>query len=179
MARYALLLRGVNVGAKNSLPMAELRGMLEKLGCTGVRTYLQSGNAVFQTALAGKALTCGIEEALEKRMGRPIATTLRTRAQMKAIVQANPLGEAATDLSRLCVLFLAQTPKESQLAPLRARSWEPERFRVIGREIYTWHPDGIARSPLALALGKLRLQGAATMRNWNTILGLWQLLGEP
>jgi uncharacterized protein (DUF1697 family) len=66
MTRYALLLRGVNVGAKNSLPMAELRAMLTKIGCTGVQTYVQSGNAVFGTKLAEVALTKEIEHALER-----------------------------------------------------------------------------------------------------------------
>ncbi|HET9956116.1 MAG TPA: DUF1697 domain-containing protein, partial [Polyangiaceae bacterium] len=77
MTRYALLLRGVNVGTKNSLPMAELRSMLTKLGCADVQTYVQSGNAVFSTQLRQAALTHAVESALEGYMGRPIATTLR------------------------------------------------------------------------------------------------------
>ncbi len=75
MRRYALLLRGVNVGTKNSLPMAELRSMLTKLGSTDVQTYVQSGNAVFATKLGAVALTEAIEKSLERYMGRPIATT--------------------------------------------------------------------------------------------------------
>src|SRR3954468_22857496 len=83
MTCYALLLRGVNVGTKNSLPMAELRAMLTKIGCTDVQTYVQSGNAVFGTKLSESALTNAIEHALEAYMGRPIATALRTLDQMK------------------------------------------------------------------------------------------------
>lgn len=178
MTRYALLLRGVNVGTKNSLPMAELRGMLAKLACTDVETYVQSGNAVFGTKLGPGALTKGIEDALERTMGRPIATTLRTLSEMKAIVGGNPFRKVATEPRLLCVTFLSHTPTQAELAPLHAQDWEPDLFEVAGKEIYTWHPNGQARSPLAAALGKLPLRGAVTTRNWNTVVKLLELLGH-
>ncbi len=176
MRRYALLLRGVNVGTKNSLPMAELRSMLTKLGSTDVQTYVQSGNAVFATNLGAVALTEAIERSLERYMSRPIATTLRTLDEMKAIVDANPFAKVATDPKRLCVTFLSNAPTPSEVAPLRARDWSPELFEVGGKEIYTWHPNGQAGSPLAAALGKLRLRGAVTTRNWNTVAKLLEML---
>ncbi|MGH7269383.1 MAG: DUF1697 domain-containing protein [Polyangiaceae bacterium] len=178
MPRFALLLRGVNVGTKNSLPMAELRAMLTKIGCTDVQTYVQSGNAVFATKLAEAALTKGIERALEAYMGRPIATTLRTHEQMKAIVDANPFANVATNPACLCVTFLTHAPTTSEIAPLHAKDWMPELFQVAGHEIDTWHPNGQGRSPLAAALGKLPLRGAVTTRNWNTVLKLLHMLGE-
>lgn len=179
MTRYALLLRGVNVGTGNSLPMAELRAMLAKLGCTGVQTYIQSGNAVFDTTLGAAALTKAIEAALARYMGRPIDTTLRTRAQLQAIVDANPLARIATNPTYACVTFLSRAPAAAAFASLRAQDWTPERFHVLGKEIYTWHPNGQARSPLAAALGKLRLPGTATTRNWNTVGKLLDLLAAP
>jgi uncharacterized protein (DUF1697 family) len=178
MTRYALLLRGVNVGTKNSLPMDDLRAMLEKLGCTDVQTYLQSGNALFGTKLGTAKLTKAIEGALERYMGRPIVTTLRTRMQMSAIVDANPFVKVATNPAYLCVTFLSNAPTKSEVAPLHAQEFVPERFHVSGTEIYTWHPNGQGRSALAAALGKLRLRGAVTTRNWNTVLKLRDMLGE-
>lgn len=178
ITRYALLLRGVNVGTKNSLPMAELRAMLTTLGCTEPQTYVQSGNAVFGTKLGAAALTKGIEAALERFMGRPIATTLRTEKQLETIVAANPFAHVATNLAYLCVTFLSNAPTESELAPLHAADWTPERFHVAGQEIYTWHPNGQGRSPLATALGKLSLRGAVTTRNWNTVLKLLAMLTD-
>ena len=178
MARYVLLLRGVNVGTQNSLPMANLRSMLTKLGCTDVQTYVQSGNAVFETKLGSSALTKGIEKALEGYMGRPIATTLRTQTQLRAIVTADPFGTIVTNPAYFCVTFLSHAPTQSQLAPLHAQKFEPERFHPAGKEIYTWHPNGQANSPLAAALDKLPLQGAVTRRNWNTVLKLLEMLGE-
>lgn len=178
MTRYALLLRGVNVGTKNSLPMAELRAMLTKLGCTDVQTYVQSGNAVFATKLSAAELTKAIEAALQRYMGRPIATTLRTQRRLKAIVDANPFADVATSPAHLCVTFLSHAPTEAEIAPLRAQDWSPELFQAAGEEIYTWYPNGQGRSALAVALGKLRLRGAVTTRNWNTVQKLLEMLGE-
>jgi uncharacterized protein (DUF1697 family) len=178
MNRYALLLRGVNVGTKNSLPMAELRAMLEKLGCTHVQTYVQSGNAVFETKLAEAAVTKAIEHALRACMGRPIATTLRTMREMKAIVDGNPFPQVATKPAYLCVTFLSHAPAKAEVGPLHSVDWTPELFKVAGREIYTWHPNGQGRSPLAVALDKLPLRGAVTRRNWNTVLKLFEMLHD-
>ena len=155
MTRYALLLRGVNVGTKNSLPMVELRSMLLKIGCSDVQTYVQSGNAVFGTELGATELTKAIESVLERSMGRPIATTLRTCKQLKAIVESNPFADVATTPSNLCVTFLSAAPTGPEVAPLHAQDWEPERVKVSGKEIYTWHPRGQGQSPLREALSKL------------------------
>src|SRR5579864_6820145 len=130
MTRYALLLRGINVGTKNSLPMAELRSMLEKIGCTDVKTYVQSGNAVFDTKLGAAALTNAIEKALGRYMGRPIATTLRTQAELAAIVDANPFEKVATKASFLCVTFMSHAPTKAELAPLHGQDFGQELFHV-------------------------------------------------
>lgn len=179
MNRYALLLRGVNVGTKNGLPMADLRAMLEKLGCVDVKTHLQSGNATFGVKLAEAAFCKKIEHALEAYMGRPIATTLRTLDELKAVVDGNPFEKVAAppaNPAHLCVTFLSHAPAKAEIAPLHAQKWEPELFKAAGREIYTWHPGGQGRSPLAAALGKLPLRGAVTTRNWNTVRKLLQAL---
>jgi uncharacterized protein (DUF1697 family) len=74
------------------------------------------------------------------------------------------------------VTFLSHAPTKAEIAPLHAQDWKPERFKVVGKEIYTWHPNGQGRSPLAAALGKLPLRGAVTTRNWNTVLKLVEML---
>lgn len=176
MRSYALLIRGVNVGTKNSLPMAELRSMLAGVGCTDVQTYLQSGNAVFGAPLGEAALTEAIEKVLSDFMGRPIAIALRTLVQLHTIIANNPFTHGTSVPKYLCVTFLSHAPTRSELAPLRAQSWEPEQVEVAGKEIYTWHPNGQGRSPLAAALGKLKLRGAVTTRNWNTVLELERML---
>jgi uncharacterized protein (DUF1697 family) len=178
MPSYALLLRGVNIGTKNTLPMAELRAMLEKIGCADVSTYVQSGNAVFATALSAARLTTAVEAALARYMGRPIATTLRTAKQLQSVIAGNPFEHIATNPSYLCVTFLSRSPKPADLAPLHAQDWSPELFKPAGTEIYTWYPNGQGTSPLARQLGRLPLKGAVTTRNWNTVLKLAEMLGE-
>ena len=177
-SRYALLIRGVNIGTKNSLPMAELRSMLDDVGCEGVQTYVQSGNAVFATKLEPVQLTKLIEAALERYMGRPIATTLRTEKQMRAIVNGNPFGKVATNPSNLCVTFLASAPRKVEVASLYAKDFLPELFHVSKTEIYSWHPNGQGKSPLCAAFEKLPLRGTVTRRNWNTVEKLLKMLGD-
>ncbi len=174
--RYVLLLRGVNVGKNNSLPMADLRAMLTELGCTDIVTYLQSGNAVFATTLAPAVLTAAIERLLEDAMGRPIATTVRTQSQMRAVLENNPFEPLATKPAYLCVTFLEHVPTPAERAPLETRDWSPEQVRIVGTEIYSWHPNGQGRSALAQKLSTLTLRGAVTTRNWNTVCKLHELL---
>jgi uncharacterized protein (DUF1697 family) len=143
-----------------------------------VQTYVQSGNAVFGTKLSEAALTKEIEHALEAYMGRPIATTVRALDQMKAIVNGNPFARVATKPAYLCVTFLSHAPTKVELAPLHAQKWKSELFKVVGRQVFTWHPHGQGRSPLAAALGKLPLRGAVTTRNWNTVMALLEMLDE-
>jgi uncharacterized protein (DUF1697 family) len=176
---YALFIRGINVGTKNSLPMAELRAMLSKLGCPDVQTYVQSGNAVFRTKIGASELTEKIEGALARYMGRPIDVILRTHKQMKAVVAANPFESIATNPSNLCVTFLSLAPSRAQVTPLHARDFKDEQFHVAGKEIYTWHPNGQGQSVLREALWKLPLRGAITTRNWNTVLKVTELLEGP
>jgi uncharacterized protein (DUF1697 family) len=152
--------------------------MLEEMRCSNVQTYVQSGNAVFETRLGTVELTKAIEAALERHMGRPIPTTVRTHAQLRAIVDANPFTDVATNPACLCVTFLSRAPQETEVAPLRSQDFAPELFRISGREIYSWHPNGQARSPLTASIGKLRLPGAVTTRNWNTVRKLLTLLAE-
>jgi uncharacterized protein (DUF1697 family) len=177
-SRYALLIRGINVGTKNSLPMAELRAMLARIGCTDVQTYVQSGNAVFGTTLGAPELTAAIEAALDRYMGRPIDTTLRTHKQMKAIVEGNPFAKVATRPQHLCVTFLSKSPAKLEVARLHSQDFEPELFKIAGKEIYTWHPNGQGQSPLREALWKLPFRGAVTTRNWNTVSKLLGMLGD-
>ena len=174
--KYVLLLRGVNVGTKNSLPMADLRAMLEKIGRTEVTTYIQSGNAALSTSLSKAKLLKACEQALAKYMGRPVATTVRTAAELDAIIAGNPFAGITTEPQYLCVTFLSGPPHARALATLNERDWSPEAFQVAGSEVYSWHPNGQGSSELAAALDKAKFDGTTTRRNWNTVLKLRDLL---
>lgn len=175
---YALLIRGINVGTKNSLPMAELRKMLASLGAEGIQTYVQSGNAVFSTELSPNELTQRIEALISDYMGRPVGTTLRSAAEMAKVASGSPLSGVATSPTYHCVTFLAEKPTAAELKPLTQVDFGSEQFVVVGREIYSWHPEGQGRSALAAALSKLKLRGTATTRNFRTVDKLHQMLLE-
>jgi uncharacterized protein (DUF1697 family) len=156
--------------------MADLLGMLTELGAAEVQTYVQSGNAVFDSPAPEAEISRQIEELLSAYMGRPIGITLRTKKELSQIVENSPLASLATNPTYHCVTFLTHKPTASELAPLRERVFDPECFEVVGREIYTWHPNGQGRSPLAQALAKLKLRGTATTRNFRTVAKLSEML---
>jgi uncharacterized protein (DUF1697 family) len=178
MTRYLLLIRGINVGTKNSLPMAELRSMLEKLGCVDVQTYIQSGNAVFASKRKRAELNELIEERLSAHMKRPIAATLRTLKEFSSVIERKPFADIASNPSFLCVSFFSHTPSNAELKPLTDQDFGDEQYEVVGKELYSWHPRGQGKSALAATLSRLKVRGALTTRNWNTVLKLEALLRE-
>jgi uncharacterized protein (DUF1697 family) len=175
MARYVALLRGINVGGNKKVPMAQLRALLEGLGYTDVATLLQSGNAVFTCKAKPPAqLARHIEAAIAEQLGFEVAVLVRTRDELAAAIQANPLG-AIDNPSRFLVTFLSGVPDPKRLRELDPASYLPDEFRVVGREIYARFPNGIGTSKLAVVLGGLRLGVTPTARNWTTVTKLLEL----
>ena len=170
MPTYVGLLRGVNVGGKNKLPMAELRALVETLGCTDVTTYIQSGNVVFTSAKAVAATT--LEAAIKDEFGIGITVVLRTPAELAKVVKANPF--ASGDQSFVHVGFMAGKPSKPVVAKLDAERFEPEEFAVRGAELYLYLPNGMGRTKLPDYLGR-QLKIPTTVRNWNTVLKLLEL----
>jgi uncharacterized protein (DUF1697 family) len=172
MARYVALLRGVNLGAKRRVPMAELRALLEERGYDDVRTLLQSGNVGLTSGKSAKAVREELEAAIAERFGVETDVVLRTRAELEVLVAANPLGETADDPKRLQVWFLSGKPKAAAAKALAAEDVAPEALVVAGKEIHVWHADGIQRSPASKAIERAELGVIGTARNWNTVVKL-------
>jgi uncharacterized protein (DUF1697 family) len=169
------LLRGINLGPTRRVPMAELRALLTDAGYGAVRTHLQSGNVVLESEAAPDALQAQLEEQLAVRFGFQIPVIVRSRGELGEVIARDPFGGRVTDPRRYQVTFLASEGSTELEARLRAVANGGEEVAVIGREIYAWHPDGIARSDLAKLVADRRTGGTA--RNWNTITALWQLAG--
>lgn len=160
--------------------MVVLRSMLDEAGCTEVRTYVQSGNAVFGSDLGERGVTQMIEGLLSDYMKRPIATTVRSAIELRAIVANLPFApEIATDPSHLAVTFLSGELSAAALNLLTETDFGAELVYVAGREIYAWHPAGLGRSTLAQTLTRLPGAGTRTTRNWNTVMRLAAMLDEP
>jgi uncharacterized protein (DUF1697 family) len=171
------LFRGINVGGKNALPMKALASLLEQLGHRSVRTYIQSGNAVFEAGRVGTATVARtVADAIEKRFGfRPGLVVLSARDLDRAIA-ANPFPAAAPRPTTLHASFLAEVPRHPDLDALERIRAKDERFALKNRVFYLHAPSGIGRSKLATRLEK-SLGVAATARNWRTVLRLQEMAG--
>jgi uncharacterized protein (DUF1697 family) len=167
MARLVALLRGINLGAKRRVPMADLRALMGELGYEDVRTVLQSGNVVF-TGAKGSA-QAKLEAALADRFGFEVDVVLRTVDELAAVVEHDPFGGEADDLKRYFVVFLPGKPDAARLAELEAEDWSPDRFAAHGSELYAWCPGGMQGSRLMKALGKPGIGATATFRNMSTV----------
>jgi uncharacterized protein (DUF1697 family) len=178
VARHVVLLRGINLGPRNRIPMPELRDVLAGAGFDDVRTYVQSGNVVVGSSSRAERVARDVERVIADRFGLEIPAIVRTRAELAKVVQRNPLARVATDPKRYQVSFLAARPPRGLEAKLAALAAEQEAFEVSGREVYAWHPAGVARSKLWAYLASTRLGVPATARNWTTVTRLLELAAE-
>ncbi|MEU4083045.1 DUF1697 domain-containing protein [Streptomyces aureus] len=177
---YAALLRGINVGGAKKVPMAELRTLMEGLGYGDVRTYLQSGNAVFSSAGGDEdSLAAELSGAIEKHFGFAVGVLVRDHAQLRAVREACPFPAAELEAKQLHVTYLSHPVDAERFASVDPAAFLPEEFRLGDRALYLYAPDGLGRSKLAEALARPRLLKGllATTRNWNTVVKLEEMTG--
>ena len=178
MNTFIAFFRGINVGDNNSLPMKELVAILEGTGARKVKTYIQSGNAVFQSAEKNPSqLSKKLAAEIKKSYGfDPYILILGLEAIRKAIAK-NPFPEAETNPSSLHLGFLASRPKSPNLEKLSSLRKESERFRLSDGVFYLHAPEGVGRSKLAANTEKL-LGVPMTDRNWRTVCKVMEMAGE-
>ena len=176
MVESVALLRGINVGRAKRVPMAELRDLLESLGCSGVKTLLNTGNAVFQAPKgSSRELAATIEKAIQGRFGFPVPVLVHTAREFNAIIADNPMPRAAQDPSRFLVAFVSSKAQLARAKPLLKESWSPEKFAIGGKAAYLWCASGIRESRLLQAFGKVT-ESSITTRNWATVLKIQAVL---
>lgn len=174
---HIALLRGINVGGKNMLPMADLAKMFAEAGCTDVRTYIQSGNVVFKAAPdIAAGLPKAISAQIVKKFGLAVPVVLRNLEQLEKVVTNNPFLKAGAPEDILHVMFLADVPKTDSIAQLDPKRSPPDEFIVRGRDIYLKLPNGVARSKLTNAWFDSKLGTVSTGRNWRTVLKLLEMM---
>lgn len=184
MARYVALLRGINLGSRNRVAMADLRRLTEALGHTEVGTYIQSGNVLFTSPETnGDALADGFEEAIARELGVRSAVVVLSRAGLAQVVADNPFPDEANpkclhavfrraDLRPDAVAAVAEAQRRA-----RAKGSRDEAIPV-GRALFMRTPDGLGRSELAVQLARCGVQTDGTARNWATVTRLMAML-EP
>lgn len=169
MTAFIALLRAVNVGGTGALPMTVLKAMCEAAGFARVRTWIASGNVVFESAEAEPAVKQALEAALADHAGKPVGVMVRTAAEMASVLAANPFPDAAP--ARTVVLFLDAPPPADTIE--RATGRNRERLALGPREIWVDYADGIGTSKLKIPAAKV-----ATGRNVNTVAKLAAMAAE-
>ncbi|MER8234945.1 DUF1697 domain-containing protein [Streptomyces sp. NPDC094049] len=181
---YALLLRGINVSGRRKVPMADLRSCLEGLGHQDVRTYLQSGNAVFTTgggalAASDEALASEIEDAVEHRFGFRVDCLVRDGAYLAAVAAACPFPAAELEGKQLHALYLSESAEPGRFAGIDREAHLPEEFALGDRVLYLYAPEGLGNSKLGEAVSRTSVVKGlvVTGRNWNTVRKLVEMTG--
>jgi len=166
MKKYVALLRAVNVGGTGKLPMADLRAMCESIGFANVRTYIASGNVVFESDLSEASVKAKVEGCLEIYAGTKVGVLIRTGVELAAVLAANPFRSAAPN--RTVAIFLDAPPPPDALASVSGQ--RTEEIALGTREIYVHYGNGMAESKL-----KIRAAKSGTARNMNTVAKLVEL----
>jgi len=170
------MLRGVNVGGNNKLPMKALAALCEAQGCKGVQTYIQSGNVVFQAGpRVAKGFAAALKAEIKKEMGFDTAVILRTTAELRTAAGNNPFFTPKVDTKFLHVMFLAAEPNLTDVVKLNPACEGGDAFSLRGKEIYLYLPNGGGRSKMASYRYDKVLGMACSTRNWQTVQKLLAL----
>jgi uncharacterized protein (DUF1697 family) len=173
MPIYIAMLRGINVSGHNIIKMEHLRESFEALGFRDVKTYVQSGNVVFEGGQDSAALSDSIAKRILSDFGFPVPVLLKTLKELERIVRDNPfLKQASIDASRLHVTFLSDAAPKLAEKSLQTLAVNPEQFHINGREIYLYCPNGYGKTKLSNDAIERKFCLAATTRNWKSVTTL-------
>jgi uncharacterized protein (DUF1697 family) len=173
--RWVVLLRAVNLGGRNKVPMAELRSLLEAAGYGAVRTYIASGNVLLDCPRSGAAVVGELERIVADGFGVDTTAIVRRPADLTALVAGHPFGR---DTSRSQVVFLAGRPTVAAARRLAEADHAPDRGVLAGRDVYVQYGDGVRNARLSAARLERLLGVSATHRNWRTVAALAELAAE-
>lgn len=176
--RYVALLRGVNVGGRNVLPMRALAAIFQRAGASDVRTYIQSGNVVFSAPVSkADEITARVRTAMESEFDLRSPVVLRSREEFAQAIRSVPFASSdSSDAASIHVGFLEREPSADAVRALDPERSPGDSFEVVGREVYLWTPRGIARTKLTNHYFDRTLNTVSTMRNWRTVTKLAELL---
>lgn len=175
LTTYVALLRGINVGGKNKLPMTELSAIFVQSGCFNVQTYIQSGNVIFKSAGA-KGLADRVAEVIDMRFGFEAPVVMRTAEEWSVIAKTHPLAKSHAEPDSLHVAFLAHRPDERRVTALDPTRSPGDSLLVRDREVYLLLPNGVAKSKLTNAYFDSALGTTCTIRNWRTVQAIADML---
>jgi uncharacterized protein (DUF1697 family) len=176
MPGWVSLLRGINLGPHKRIAMADLRRVYEDLGCESVRTYIASGNVVFENSRSGrKPLARALEQAVESELGVSSLVVLRSFAEIRKLARLRPFGE---DTANVYVTFLPEKPKAAAVRLLQEAETGPDEVQVVGPDVFIRYPNGLANATLSGTFLDKTLGVPGTNRNWRTVAKLAELTGS-
>jgi uncharacterized protein (DUF1697 family) len=177
MPVHVSMLRGINVSGHHIIKMERLRASFESLGFANVKTYIQSGNVVFQSAKSSPAaLSKKIEAMILSQFGFSIAVISRSADELESIISNSPLsGLTGIDVEKLHVAFLSESPSAPAIKKLSELTLAPDLSRCAGKEVYLYFPNGFSKSSLWKHPLDRVLSVTATTRNWKTVNTLHQM----
>ncbi len=181
MGKIIGLLRAINVGGTGKVAIADLRKLVEDEGFTDVKSYIASGNLVFEGSGKPEALEARFEAAAAKTLGLKSDWILRTPTEWTAMIKASPFPDFATaSPSKYLVTVFKTQPDPARLAEVEGIATLGEAMKLVGRALYICFPEGSGNSKLAGAAIEKRVGARGTARNWNTVLKLAEMAGvEP
>ncbi len=176
---WVVLLRGVNVGGHNKVPMAELRAGLEAAGCEAVATYIASGNVALRAGSSDPAAVARlVQSVIADLFDLNIAVMVRSPAQLQAAVDANPFPDRTGEPKNLYCAFTSEPVTDGQLDDFDHDRYAPDQLATGAGELYAYYPDGMSRSKLNSAAVDKAAGGPTTARNWNTLTKLLELAAQ-
>ena len=178
MTKYISILRGINVGGKRKILMADLRELYKSLGFENIVTYIQSGNVIFESKKknANNTFTKKIKEAIFEKYGFDVPVIIRSVEEIKNILKKNPfLKKEGAQIENLCVTFLSEVPSEENLEKIKTCDYSPDLFQIIEDNTFLFIEGKYHKSKLTNNFFEKKLKVSATTRNWKTVLKLLEL----
>lgn len=178
MPAFISLLRAVNMTGHNAIRMTDLAALYAELGFRDPETYIQSGNVVYSTGeeRSKDEMAAQIEQAIAARYGYTVPAMVRSVSDLKSILAANPyLAEEPIDPSRMAVIFLRETASADQIRQVEDIQYPPDRYTILGSEIYTYCPNGFGKTKIYTNFFEKKMKVTGTAGNWSTLLTLLEI----
>lgn len=176
MNRKIAILRGINVGGKRKILMADLKALCENLNWGNVTTYIQSGNVVFNSDKTNTKLENELEKAIAESFGFQVPVIVRTAQELQSAIDQNPFINE--DITQLHLTFLKENPSEDVLQKILAYNYQPDRYKIEGKAVFIYCSGKYHKSKLSNNFFEKKLNTGATTRNWKTVLKLSELINN-
>ena len=173
--KYISLLRGINVGGKRKILMADLKNLYTKLGFTDCTSYIQSGNVIFEyKEQTASELANKIETAVKKEYGFDVPVIVITTNELQEAIQINPYTETK-GIESICLTFLNKKPEADLINKIINLNFSPDEFQIKNQNVFIFCPGPYHKTKLSNQFFESKLKVRATTRNWKTVLKLLEL----